>query len=103
MLVRGGMPLVTKAITPIDLDKVDPARLVVIGQNSIYESFTMGRTLVDLDTIAVQQGQPDVLQNAVAYGGRRNCEDNGDVLYVGVGRQFLVRTTNTARLQSAPS
>ncbi|MCA1705264.1 MAG: RTX toxin, partial [Actinobacteria bacterium] len=101
-VVGGGNTLVPQFVTPVELNAINPTRLIIVGDNSIYESLDRGDTITE---IGPGQG-PNVrpffsFQNAVAYGGRSGGVDNEDVLYVGVNAQVLVRTTAGGALVAA--
>jgi photosystem II stability/assembly factor-like uncharacterized protein len=83
-LVGGGAALVPQFVTPLELNAIDPRRLVIGGDpsNSVYESFNQGDTITEING-------PGANRNAMAYGSR----DNQDVLYVGSGTAVFLRTT----------
>ncbi len=85
-VVGGGNPLVPQFVTPVALNAVAPTRLIIGGENSVYESLDQGETLTEIG--------PGIGVNrvAVAYGGRSAGQSNPDVLYVGSGDQIYVRT-----------
>ena len=95
--VGQAVPLATipdpQFVTPIELNAINPSRLVVGGRNSVYESFDQGSTLTEIDG-------PGANENAMAYGGRSGGIDNPDVLYVGSGSAVFLRTTAGAPLTS---
>lgn len=68
--------------TPIELNRVDPRRLVIGGAGRVYESFDQGDTIEELEPPLIMNGA-----EAVAYGGA----GNPDMLYVGAGRNVFVR------------
>lgn len=68
--------------TPLELNQVDPRRLIIGGSRQVYESFDQGDTIEELlPPLAVNGAE------AVAYGGAGNA----DMLYVGVGKNVFVR------------
>jgi hypothetical protein len=69
-------------VTPVELNAINPARLVIGGMNSVYESFNQGTSNTEING-------PGANRNAMAYGSR----DNQDVLYVGSGTAVFLRTT----------
>jgi hypothetical protein len=81
--------------TPVELNTLEPARLVIGGQNGVFESLDQGET-----TRLVGEGIPR-FQNAMAYGGKQGAAANPDVLYYGTGNQVMVRTT--AGVPAAPT
>ena len=89
--------------TPVELNAIDPTRLIIQGSNSAYESLDQGETLTE---VSVGNGVEFVDQNAIAYGGRKNGIDNEDVLWVGSFSTVSVRTAGTgptAPTSSQPS
>jgi photosystem II stability/assembly factor-like uncharacterized protein len=78
-------------VTPVELNAINPARLVIGGLNSVYESFNQGTSNTAIDG-------PGANRNAMAYGGRSGGADNQDVLYVGSGTAVFLRTTAGAAL-----
>jgi hypothetical protein len=91
MVVGGGEPLQTQFLTPLELNTIDPRRLVIGGSRHVYESLDQG------DTITQIIG-PGANENAMAYGGRSGGVVNQDVLYVGSGTAVFLRTTAGAAL-----
>jgi hypothetical protein len=69
-------------VTPVELNAINPARLVIGGMNSVYESINQGTSNTEING-------PGANRNAMAYGSR----DNQDVLYVGSGTAVFLRTT----------
>jgi uncharacterized repeat protein (TIGR01451 family) len=91
MVVGGGAPLQAQFVTPLELNAINPTRLVIGGSNSVYESFNQGNTIAEING-------PGANRNAMAYGGRSGGADNPDVLYVGSGSAMFLRTTAGADL-----
>src|SRR5215510_691448 len=78
-------------VTPVELNAINPMRLVIGGSTHVYESFNQGST-------NTQISGPGANGNAMAYGGRSGGADNQDVLYVGSGSAVFLRTTAGAAL-----
>ncbi len=97
IVVGGGAALEPQFVTPIELNLLNPERLVIVGGNSIYESFDRGNRMTEIGPGLGPNGLFGS-QDAIAYGGRRDGEANEDVLYVGVGMTVFVRTTADAPL-----
>ena len=91
IVVNGGDMLVRDFITPLELNAIDPRRLVIGGFNAVYESFDQGETITQIN------GANEI--KAMAYGGRSGGADNKDVLYVGSGSAVFLRTTAGADLE----
>lgn len=89
LTVSSGSALVPQFKTPVELNAVDPQRMLIVGANGIYESTNQG------DTIAQIGGAHSIgfLQDAVDYGGYQGGVPNTDVFYVGVGDDIRVRTS----------
>jgi hypothetical protein len=77
----------------VELNAIDPRRLVLGGANSVYESLNQGDTITEINGPGTLQ-----LQNAIAYGGRSGGVDNLDVLYLGSGSAVFLRTNPGAPL-----
>jgi uncharacterized repeat protein (TIGR01451 family) len=90
-VVGGGAPFQPLFVTPVELNAINPTRLVLGGSNSVYESLNQGNTITEING-------PGANSNAVAYGGRSGGVDNLDVLYVGSGSAVFLRTTAGADL-----
>jgi len=73
--------------TPVELNAIEPRRLVIGGVNGVFESLDQGET-----TTLVGEGVPG-FQNAIAYGGRRGGTAKPEVLYYGAGNVVYLRTT----------
>ncbi|HUQ06576.1 MAG TPA: hypothetical protein VM261_28930 [Kofleriaceae bacterium] len=81
-----GVQVIGSFTTPVELNVIDPRRLVIGGSNGVFESADQGDT-----TTMVGSGMPR-FQNAMAYGGRLRNAENPDVLYYGAASTVLVRT-----------
>ena len=86
-----GADLVSQFKTPVELNKVNPQRLLIVGDNSIYESLDQGDTVTE---VAVDEGPNGgtFLQDAVAYGGFDGGVPNPDIFYVGIKDGIKIRT-----------
>jgi hypothetical protein len=78
-------------VTPIELNKVNPARLIIGGSNAAYESLNRGDTVTALTPNAGVNGT--FTGRPIAYGGYVAGIPNADVLYYGSGSTVRVRTT----------
>jgi hypothetical protein len=90
-VVGGGAPIQKQFVTPIELNAINPSRLVIGGSNAVYESFDQGNTVTQI-------AGPGANRSAIAYGGRSGGANNPDVLYVGSGSAVFLRTTAGAAL-----
>ncbi|MCA9055626.1 MAG: hypothetical protein KDA75_17415, partial [Planctomycetaceae bacterium] len=101
-LQGGGGNLVPFFITPTALNAIDPQRIVIQGQNGVYESLNQGDTI---SNVSGNAGVGSILQDAIAYGGRRNNADNAEVLWVGSGSNVYFRSAagNLAAVTSDPT
>lgn len=82
-VLGGGPQLTAQFYTPLELNRVEPTRLIIGADNGVYESDDQGDTLR-----AVAPGIRINDSGPVAYG----ATGNADALYVGSGRSVLVRT-----------
>jgi hypothetical protein len=85
-LCLNGIPLEAQVVTPLELNAINPNRLVIGVNRAVYESFDRGHFVSAING-------PAANRNALAYGGRSGGVDNQDVLYVGSGSAALLRTT----------
>ncbi len=81
----GGAPPAGSFVTPVELNAVDPNRLVIGAGNSFYESFDRGDTVTEIapGLVANNSGRAPV-----AYGAGTNVA----ALYVGSVDRLFVRT-----------
>lgn len=84
VVLNGGAPLDPQFYTPIRLNSVDPTRLIIGGNNAVYESLDQGDTIAEIGKYIVINGNG---LNPIAYG----AVTNPDMLYVGSGTQVFVR------------
>ncbi|NEO75228.1 MAG: DUF4347 domain-containing protein [Moorea sp. SIO4G3] len=88
-------------VTPVVVNEVDPNRIAIGGRTRVYESFDQGDNVTIVNTagggsVGVNSGDGD----PIAYGGRRNGQDNPDVIYVGSQSNIFVRTTSDGTLEN---
>ncbi len=84
-VLGGGAALVRQFTTPIGLNNVNPARLIIGGSNGVYESLDQGNTITAIGPGIVVNSFG---QDPIAYGAAGNPE----MLYVGAGSRVFVRT-----------
>jgi hypothetical protein len=81
-------------VTPLELNRIEPARLVFGGSERVNESLDQGENVTALT--------PDITAEALAYGGVASGVENADVLwvagYVGSTPAVKVRTSSGAAL-----
>jgi hypothetical protein len=104
-LLNGSSTLQPQFYTPIKLNTVNPTRMIIGANNSVYESLDQGDTITEIgpgivtnpsDDDPVASAIPGV--NPIAYG----ASDNPDMLYVGSKSLVYIRhKADPARL--APS
>lgn len=96
--VVSGAAFQSQFITPIKLNHINPLRMVIGGNNSVYESFDQGNTIAEIGH-GLHVGR---CGNGFAYGGWHGAISNPDALYAASTSGVLVRTnaggilTNTA-------
>ena len=84
-VLNGGAEIVPSSATPIELNAVDPARLLIGGRNSLYESLDQGNTVTEIGPgVAVAS----LGTGPMAYG----TAENPDVIYAGNRVTVVVRT-----------
>ncbi|HEY6169838.1 MAG TPA: Calx-beta domain-containing protein, partial [Verrucomicrobiae bacterium] len=86
-LLAGSPAISGQFVTPVEINKIDPARLAIGGANSVYESLDRGDSVTALAT------NFGVNRVALAYGGRLNGVANPDVIYYGSSATVRLRTT----------
>ncbi|MDX1998077.1 MAG: RTX toxin [Thermoanaerobaculia bacterium] len=84
-VLGGGAPIVPQFVTPVELNGVDPTRLVIGGANSVYESLDQGDTVVEAGPGLRTNGTGT---EPIAYG----AAGNPDAIYVGSTDRIFVRT-----------
>lgn len=84
LMVADGAPLQPVFLTPIELNHLNPLRMIILGANGTYESDDQGDTLIQIATNPAFGGGLD----PIAYGSN----DNENMLYVGSGTSVFVRT-----------
>lgn len=96
-VLGGGNPVVGQFATPIELNNVDPTRLIIGGGSwwraadatwvigSVYESLDQGDNVTEIGPGIVVNSQG---RDPIAYG----AVGNPDMLYVGSGDDVFVRT-----------
>ena len=90
--VLGGGPAITvQFVTPVELNKVNPVRLIIGGSNAAYESLNRGDSVTALSPNSGVNGTFTGLP--IAYGGYLAGVPNADILYYGSGSLVKVRTT----------
>ncbi|MDA1053261.1 MAG: Ig-like domain-containing protein [Planctomycetota bacterium] len=76
-------------VTPLEVNAVDPLRLIIGGSANVYESLNQGDSVASIAGARVN----DFFGDPIAYGGQRFGVPNPDVLYVGSNANVLIRTT----------
>ena len=71
--------------TPVELNAIDPTRMVIGASNGTFESLDQG------DTTTLVGAGISSFTNAMAYGGMRNGQPNEDILYYGNGNIVMRR------------
>ncbi|MEO7319190.1 MAG: hypothetical protein ABIZ56_09400, partial [Chthoniobacteraceae bacterium] len=92
LTVLGGGPAIgVQFATPVELNKVNPSRLIIGGSNAAYESLDRGSTVTALSPISGVNGT--FTGKPIAYGGYLAGVPVPDVLYYGSGSSVRLRTT----------
>ncbi|MBO0861361.1 MAG: RTX toxin [Chloracidobacterium sp.] len=94
-VLNGGAALQKQFVTPVELNVIDPKRLVIGGSNAVYESLTQGDTITLINSTG---NGTNANWSAMTYGGRSGGADNPDVLYASSGSTVFLRTTAGAAL-----
>ncbi|MCA9010706.1 MAG: hypothetical protein KDB01_13235, partial [Planctomycetaceae bacterium] len=77
-------------VTPIELNAIDPSRMLFGGVSNLYESTNITAASPTITNI----GGAGANRNAMVYGGTSASVPNADLVYVGVGNQVYKRTTS---------
>ncbi len=95
--VIGGSNFQGQFVTPIELNRVDPRRILFAGSNDLYESLDRGDTITGLDF--------NHHVTAAVYGGRwASGTDNVDVIWAISGQYVYERTSGSgAPVQTSSS
>ena len=67
--VVSGAPFVAAFVTPVELNSVDPDRLIIQGGNATYETFDQAETLSEIPLVGAGSSSVSFGQNAVVAGG----------------------------------
>ncbi|MCG8648333.1 MAG: GEVED domain-containing protein [Pirellulales bacterium] len=101
-LVAGATPIIagqnTQFKTPVELNAIDPTRMIIGGASNLWESQDQGDTVSNVSS-SIGVNRP----GAVAYGGISGGVANEDVLYVGSGNDVFVRTAGIGAPSQAAS
>jgi photosystem II stability/assembly factor-like uncharacterized protein len=83
LVLGGGARVIGQFLTPIELNRVTPIRLIIGARNGVYESDDQADTVN-----AIGPGIQVNDSGAIAYG----AANNRDMLYVGSGSTLFIRT-----------
>lgn len=86
----GSNPISPQFYTPVELNRANPLRMVLVGRNAVYESSDQGNTIRQIGPGPTS----GFLQDAVSYG----TVGNPDALYVGLGDRLYVRSSGAGSL-----
>jgi hypothetical protein len=93
LAIGDGGTVTPQFYTPIQLNSVDPLRLIVGGSDAVYESLNQGDTVTAIAPIVVNSSAPpDPAHfgiNPIAFG----AAGNPDALYVASGSKVFVRSS----------
>jgi photosystem II stability/assembly factor-like uncharacterized protein len=82
MVLNGGSPLVPQFYTPIELNSIEPSRMIIAGRNSVYESTDQADSVIEIGKgIRANETGP------IAFGAKGNV----NLLYVGSDSRVFVR------------
>ena len=97
--MTAGQPFQGAFRTPVELNELDPNRLIIQGANALYESPDQGETLREIPVAGNRfTGNANFLQNAIAVGGELNGFVNPDLLWAASGSNVFVRTNAGGQL-----
>lgn len=81
-------------VTPVVVNENNGARLIISGSTRLFESTDQGENITSLGNLVANNS------DSIDYGGFQNNVANPDVLYIGVGNQVFIRTTNGGALNA---
>ena len=87
LIIPGGAGNNMPFVTPVATNPVAASRLIISGNNNVYESTNQGNTVTQIDTVGANQIAK------IAYGGRLAGADVPGVLFYGSGSNIRYRTT----------
>src|SRR5262245_1062314 len=93
-LTVGGATLQPLRVNLMELNAIDPTRLVISGLDSVFSRSSFVYESLDQGNTITQINAPGDVRFAMAYGGRSEGVDNPDVLYVCV----RISTSTDSRL-----
>ena len=85
VVLGGGASFQAQFTTPVELNRVDPRRVLFAGVNDLYESLDRGDTMTALNLNQYVQ--------AAVFGGRASGTDNLDLIYATSGSNVYLRTS----------
>lgn len=87
-VIGGGAKLIPQGLTPVRVNTINSRRIVIGGQNAVYESADQGDTITELRPL-IRANNP----NTIVYGGSHGTNrPDADLLYVGAGSALYKRT-----------
>ncbi|HEY6138889.1 MAG TPA: RTX toxin [Thermoanaerobaculia bacterium] len=86
-VIGGGASFQGQFVTPLELNRVDPRRLLLAGYYDLYESLDRGDTITALGL--------NLQVTAAVYGGRASGVDNLDLIWAVAGSGVYVRTSGS--------
>ncbi|WP_158261380.1 MULTISPECIES: Calx-beta domain-containing protein [Pirellulaceae] len=102
-LVGGGPQYEPAFRNPIELNVVDPTRIVFQGSNGVYESTDQGDTISYVSVVGgASAGNYWINQNALVAGGYRNGIPYENVLWVGADNSVFYRGETGTDLLETP-
>ncbi len=93
LLVTSGSTLGTQFVTPVEVNQTDATRLLIGGDNGLYESLDQGTTIAQVSATGVNSADGG---NMMVYGGKSENVDNPDLIYAAVGGAKVAIRTSAA-------
>ncbi|MCI0684277.1 MAG: autotransporter-associated beta strand repeat-containing protein [Gemmataceae bacterium] len=98
LTVSSGAALARQFKTPVELNSINPQRMIIGGANFPYESLNSGTTIVQLSGTGLAGVS---IFGPIAYGGIISGSPNENLLYVGSGNQIFTRTGSGTSLTAS--
>jgi len=90
--------------TPVELNTVNPQKLVIQGSSGVYESTDQGDSIDEVTVVGgVSGANGGITQNAIVAGGYRDGTPQENVLWVGADTSLLLRDETGTQLVETTS
>ncbi|MDA9942551.1 hypothetical protein N9C62_08090 [Luminiphilus sp.] len=95
-VVGGGAVRVPSFVNPVVVNQVDATRLLLGGNNGLYESANQGDTITQLNSTPTIFG----VGNALVYGGRSSGANNANLIYAATSTDGVIARRTLAGMDT---